>query len=46
VSLFTYYLNFKAKLTPCACFSHDETGGCLKIEVEMPGVDKTISSSI
>jgi len=33
-------MNEKTKLTPCACFSHDETGGRLKIEVEMPGVNK------
>jgi HSP20 family protein len=30
----------KTKLTPCTCFSHDEAGGRLKIEVEMPGVNK------
>jgi HSP20 family protein len=30
----------KIKLTPCTCFSHDETGDRLKIEVEMPGVNK------
>ena len=33
-------MNDKTKLTPCACFSHDEVGGRLKIEVEMPGVNK------
>ena len=33
-------MNDKTKLTPCACFSHDETAGRLKIEVEMPGVNK------
>ena len=33
-------MNDKIKLTPCVCFSHDETGGRLKIEVEMPGVNK------
>ena len=30
----------KAKLTPCACFSHDESGSRLRIDIEMPGVDK------
>ena len=29
------------KLTPCTCFSHDDQGGRLKIEVEMPGANKT-----
>ncbi len=29
-----------SKVTPCACFSHDDQGGRLKIEVEMPGVNK------
>jgi HSP20 family molecular chaperone IbpA len=33
-------MNDKVKLTPCACFSHDETGGRLKIQVEMPGASK------
>ena len=28
------------KLTPCTCFSHDDQRGRLKIEVEMPGVNK------
>ena len=30
----------KTKVTPCTCVSHDDQGGRLKIEVEMPGVDK------
>jgi len=30
----------KTRLTPCACFSHDDPGGRLKIEIEMPGADK------
>ncbi len=30
----------KTKVTPCTCASHDDKGGRLKIEVEMPGVDK------
>jgi HSP20 family protein len=34
-------MNDKMKLTPCACFSHDETGERLMIEVEMPGVNKS-----
>ena len=33
-------MNDKTKLTPCACFSHDETGGRMKVEIEMPGVRK------
>jgi len=30
----------KIKVMPCACFSHDEQGGRLRIDMEMPGVDK------
>ncbi len=30
----------KTKVTPCTCVSHDDREGRLKIEVEMPGVDK------
>ena len=33
-------MNNKNKMTPCTCFSHDDQEGRLKIEVEMPGVDK------
>jgi HSP20 family protein len=28
------------RLTPCTCFFHDDQEGRLKIEVEMPGVNK------
>ena len=30
----------KMRVTPCACFSHDDQGGRLRIDMEMPGVDK------
>ena len=30
----------KVKVMPCACFSHDEEGGRLRIDMEMTGVDK------
>ena len=30
----------KTKVTPCACFSHDDQGGRLRIDMEMSGVDK------
>ena len=33
-------MNNRTKSTPCACFSHDDKDGRLKIEVELPGVDK------
>ena len=33
-------MNERLKVTPCACFSHDDKGGQLKIEMELPGVDK------
>ena len=32
------------KVSPCTCFSHDDQEGRLKIEVEMPGVDKAAIS--
>ncbi|OGP75627.1 MAG: hypothetical protein A2V86_14630 [Deltaproteobacteria bacterium RBG_16_49_23] len=30
----------KTKVTPCACFSHDDQKGQLKVEMELPGVEK------
>jgi len=30
----------RTKVTPCTCFFHDETGKGLRIEVQLPGVDK------
>lgn len=33
-------MNNRIKVTPCACIPHDDQGGRLKIELEMPGVDK------
>ena len=30
----------KIRVTPCACISHDDQGGGLRIEMEMFGVDK------
>jgi HSP20 family molecular chaperone IbpA len=30
----------KIKVMPCTCFSHDDQGGRLRIDMEMPGVDK------
>ena len=30
----------KIKVMPCACFSHDEEGGRLRIDMEMTEVDK------
>ena len=30
----------KIKVMPCVCFSHDDQGGRLRIDMEMPGVDK------
>jgi HSP20 family protein len=33
-------MNGKSKLTSCACFSHDEAGGRLRIDIEMPGVNR------
>ncbi len=30
----------KIKVMPCACFSHDDQGGRLRIDMEMPGVEK------
>jgi len=34
-------MNEKTRLTPCACFYHDDVQGRLNIELEMPGVDKS-----
>jgi HSP20 family protein len=33
-------MNEKIKVMPCACFSHDDQGGRLRIDMELPGVDK------
>jgi len=33
-------MDTRIKVTPCACFSHDDQGGRLKIEMELPGVEK------
>jgi HSP20 family molecular chaperone IbpA len=30
----------KVRIMPCACFSHDDQDGRLRIDMEMPGVDK------
>jgi len=30
----------KLNVTPCACFSHDDKEGRLRIDMEMPGVEK------
>ena len=30
----------KSRTTPCACFSHDEERGRLRIDFEMPGANK------
>ncbi len=30
----------KNRTTPCACFSHDEERGRLRIDLEMPGTNK------
>lgn len=30
----------RLKVNPCACFSHDDKEGHLRIEMELPGVDK------
>ena len=30
----------KTRITPCTCLSHDEKEGRLRIEVQLPGVDK------
>jgi HSP20 family protein len=30
----------KTKVTPCTCFFHDDTAKGLRIEVQLPGVDK------
>ena len=33
-------MNERIKVMPCACFSHDDQGGRLRIDMELPGVDK------
>lgn len=33
-------MNNKTKVIPCACFSHDDKEGRLKVEMELPGVNK------
>ena len=33
-------LNNKKRITPVACVSHDDQSGGVRIEMEMPGVDK------
>ena len=33
-------MNNRIKVTPCACISRDDQNGRLKIELELPGVDK------
>ena len=33
-------MNNRIKVTPCACISHDDQNDRLKIELELPGVDK------
>lgn len=33
-------MNNRTRYTPCACFSHDDKDGRLKIELELPGVNK------
>jgi len=33
-------MNNKTLVTPCTCVSHDDKNGRLKIELELPGVDK------
>jgi HSP20 family protein len=33
-------MNNRMLVTPCACVSHDDKNGRLKIELELPGVDK------
>ena len=37
-------MNSKTKVTPCACFSHDDKDERIKIELELPGVDKNAIS--
>jgi HSP20 family molecular chaperone IbpA len=34
------FMNNRIKVMPCACFSHDDQGGRLRIDMELPGVDK------
>jgi HSP20 family molecular chaperone IbpA len=33
-------MNSKTKVAPCACFSYDDKDERVKIELELPGVDK------
>lgn len=33
-------MNARTRTTPCACFSHDDQTGRLKIEMELPGVNR------
>ena len=33
-------MNDRISVTPCVCISHDDQNGRLKIELELPGVDK------
>ncbi len=33
-------MNNRTKISPCACVFHDDKNGRLKIELELPGVDK------
>jgi HSP20 family protein len=33
-------MNSRMLVTPCSCVSHDDKNGRLKIELELPGVDK------
>lgn len=33
-------MNNRMRVAPCACISHDDQNGRLKIELELPGVDK------
>jgi HSP20 family molecular chaperone IbpA len=33
-------MNNRIKFTPCACFSHDDKEGRLRVELELPGVKK------
>ncbi len=33
-------MNERTRTRPCACFSHDDREGRLKIEMELPGVKK------
>jgi HSP20 family protein len=33
-------MNDRIEVMPCACFSHDDQGGRLRIDIELPDVDK------